>query len=244
MNDRPRHDSSEHRSDAPAATRVTAAIRFRIGGLPRFLSHADTQRVFERACVRAGIPVRYSEGFNPHPRLSLPLPRPVGVESQEELLVVRLTVGGDRGDAEAAAWKVALQQGLAAQLPAGITVLDVTPAASNASFHPQAAEYVLPLRTAGAPDVSTRLQDRIAQVMAGGPCLVERTVPQRQAARRVDIRPFLRRIRLEGPHLVVEHEIRTAGSVRVEEIMRLFGLQPQDLAGPVRRTNVTWGTTP
>jgi hypothetical protein len=43
-------------------------------------------------------------------------------------------------------------------------------------------------------------------------------------------------------NLIVRHRISPAGSIRVEEIMQLFGLRTQDLAGPVRRTNVTWGT--
>ena len=65
---------------------VLLAIRFKVEGTLRFLSHAETVRLLERACVRAGLRLRYSEGFNPHPKLSLPLPRPVGVESDEELL--------------------------------------------------------------------------------------------------------------------------------------------------------------
>ena len=63
-------------------------VKFRIWGNLRFLSHAETMSVFQRACVRAGIPVRHSEGFNPRPRMSLPLPRSVGVESDDELLVL------------------------------------------------------------------------------------------------------------------------------------------------------------
>ncbi len=86
----------------------TAAIRFRIGGALRFLSHAETARLWQRACTRAALPVRYSQGFNPHPRMSLPLPRPVGVAADEELLVVKLcderqgTPVADRAEREAA----------------------------------------------------------------------------------------------------------------------------------------------
>ncbi|MBN2271219.1 MAG: DUF2344 domain-containing protein, partial [Sedimentisphaerales bacterium] len=61
-------------------------LKFRIWGNLRFLSHAETMKVFQRACARAGLDVAHTEGFNPRPRLSLPLPRSVGVESDEELL--------------------------------------------------------------------------------------------------------------------------------------------------------------
>jgi hypothetical protein len=53
---------------------------------------------------------------------------------------------------------------------------------------------------------------------------------------------FLDTIRWEEGTLVVQHRTGPAGSIRVEEIQQLFGLRPQDLAGPVRRTRVTWET--
>lgn len=241
MNDEHRHDSSAAHSDAAAPARVTAAIRFRVEGLARFLSHAETQRVLERACVRAGVPLRYSEGFNPHPRLSLPLPRPVGVQSDDELLVARLTTDGvPPGDRPA--WEAATEQTLGRRLPEGITVLAVTLAASNAAFHPQSAEYLLPLRATEDADRLDRLRDRIESIMATDTCLVERNIPGRPRTRPLDVRPFLGEIRLEGGNLVVRHKICPAGSIRLEEIMQLFGLRTQDLAGPVQRTHVTWGT--
>jgi radical SAM-linked protein len=240
MNDDACHDSSAARPDAAAPARATAAIRFRVEGLPRFLSHAETQRVLERACVRATVPIRYSEGFNPHPKLSLPLPRPTGVRSDDELLVVRLTSAGILRE-DRPAWEAAAQQALDRQLPEGITVFGVTLAAPNASFRPQSAEYVLPLRATEASRLD-QLRNRSAGVMASGTCVVERSVPESPRARSIDIRPFLAEIRLEGMNLIVRHRISPAGSIRVEEIMQLFGLRTQDLAGPVRRTNVTWGT--
>jgi radical SAM-linked protein len=240
MNNDARHDSAAVRPGAAAPARATAAIRFRVEGLPCFLSHAETQRVLERACVRAAVPIRYSEGFNPHPRLSLPLPRPVGVQSDDELLVARLTSDGIPAE-DRPAWEAATQQALGSQLPEGITVFAVTLAASNAAFHPQSADYILPLRATDTGRMD-RLRDRIGNVMASSTCLVERSVPESPRTRPIDVRPYLAEIRLEGMNLVVRHKITTAGSIRLEEIMQLFGLQAQDLAGPVRRTNVTWGT--
>ena len=208
------------------------------------LSHAETFRVFQRACARADIPVRYSEGFNPHPRLSLPLPRPVGVESEDELLVARLSEdpaarpAGDRADSEAS-----MMRALAEQLPEGIDVLAVTLAASNASFQPRSAEYVLPLRIDSDPGLADRLGEEIKKVMASEHCMVERTSGEEKPSRRIDVRPFLRSIRRENGNLIVQHLTGDAGSIRVEEILQLLGLRTEDLAGPVRRVNVVWETT-
>ena len=196
--------------------------------------------MLQRACARAGIPVRYSEGFNPHPRLSLPLPRPVGVESEDELLVARLyedPSAGDRTECE-----TAMMQALAGQLPEGIDVLSVTLAASNASFVPKSAEYVLPVRIDADPGLAGRLEDEIARVMASEHCMVERTSGEKKASRRIDVRRFLLSIRLQDGRLVVQHLTGEAGSIRVDEILRLFSLRTEDLAGPVRRINVVWET--
>lgn len=238
--DNSHHSFSTDRPVAAASTRATAAIRFRIGGALRFLSHAETLRVFARALARSAVPVRYTEGFNPHPKLSLPLPRPVGVRSDDELLVVRVTGDfGDRRLADRSGYETAVKEALAEQLPAGIEVFNVALAAPSASFQPQGAEYVLPLRAADA-DLVGALRERIVDVMASTTCMVERIAPGGKATRRIDVRPFLRSVRLEGADLVVQHAIGTAGSIRVEEILQLFGLQVRDLAGPVRRTNVAW----
>lgn len=50
----------------------------------RFLSHLDQQRLFQRAFRRAEIPVEYSQGFNPHPRMSFALAMSVGLTSDGE----------------------------------------------------------------------------------------------------------------------------------------------------------------
>jgi radical SAM-linked protein len=222
---------------------ATAAIRFRIGGALRFLSHAETARVWQRACARADIPVRYSQGFNPHPRMSLPLPRPVGVAAEEEMLVVKLCAERQGAPVEdRAEQEKAWRQALAEQLPEGIEVLAVD-CAAHGSFQPQSAEYVLPLGVDDEADRAKRVRERIAEVMEKEHCTVERLAAPGGVSRSIDVRPFLQAIRLEGGTLIVQHRTGGAGSIRIEEILRLFGLSPQDLTGPIRRANVVWETT-
>ncbi|MCD6377281.1 MAG: DUF2344 domain-containing protein [Planctomycetes bacterium] len=64
-------------------------VWFSIEGDLRFLSHRNVMNLCERASARAGLPVAFSKGFNPRPKISLLLPRPVGVASQCELLIIR-----------------------------------------------------------------------------------------------------------------------------------------------------------
>jgi len=57
----------------------------------KFISHLDIIRLWERALRRAQIPLAYSEGFSPHPRISLAAPLPVGVTSEAELMDILVT---------------------------------------------------------------------------------------------------------------------------------------------------------
>lgn len=52
----------------------------------RFISHLDTMRFLERAVRRAGIPVDYTHGFNPQPKMSIALPLTLGYTSEAEYM--------------------------------------------------------------------------------------------------------------------------------------------------------------
>lgn len=61
-------------------------LRFSKTGSAVYISHLDLMRTFQRAFLRAGMPLTYSEGFNPHAQLSIALPLSVGVSSNCELM--------------------------------------------------------------------------------------------------------------------------------------------------------------
>jgi len=65
-------------------------IRFRRGQELKFISHLDIMRLWQRAFNRGGISLAYSEGFNPHPRLSLAVPLALGMTGEAELMDVVL----------------------------------------------------------------------------------------------------------------------------------------------------------
>lgn len=66
------------------------ALRLAVEDDLRFLSHHETLTAVERAAARADLPLRYSRGYNPRPALSLPCPRPVGVATLDDVLVLAL----------------------------------------------------------------------------------------------------------------------------------------------------------
>ncbi len=73
---------------APPVQRLR--IRYAKRGRLRFTSHRDFSRAFERALVRARVPMAYSSGFNPHPRISYAGAAPTGSASEAEYLEIGL----------------------------------------------------------------------------------------------------------------------------------------------------------
>jgi len=219
---------------------VRVLIKFRIFGNLRFLSHAETARMFERACVRAGICLCYSQGFNPHPRISLPLPRPVGVESEGELLSIQVPSGGLVGSGRRVQAD-GIKAGLAAELPAGCELMGVNVVSRSASVEAVGVQYVLPVRrqyTDGA------MGKRISEVLSEERLVLQRRKGGTKVVGEVDVRGFLESMRLAGTDIVVDCKVSRAGTVRVDEIMWLLGLDVGMLAGPVRRLKVEWKIRP
>jgi radical SAM-linked protein len=74
----------------PAAAWKRLVFSFKKTGAAVFISHLDLMTVFERAIMRAGYAARFTEGFNPKPRLEFANPLSLGLESMEEIAGVDL----------------------------------------------------------------------------------------------------------------------------------------------------------
>jgi len=215
-------------------TPALLVVEFAVRGLARFLSHAETLRVFQRALVRAKVNVGYTCGFNPRPRLSLPLPRSVGLETEADLMCVRLEPAGTTADS------LRLKRDLAAQLPQGFELLSVKTESRRATFQPRQVTYLL--RPTPATEHESRTLTNAADAIIKSPSLKIRRQHAEQPAKTqtVDVRPFIESIRIEPPNMVVCCKISRGRSVRVDEILRLLELDADMLAAPVRRTDVKW----
>ncbi len=92
---------------------VKLRITYAKTGRASYISHLDLLRTFIRALRRAEIPVKYSEGFNPHAQLTFAMPLSVGSTSECELVDVTLTNPIDIAEAI---------KKLSATMPEGIVV--------------------------------------------------------------------------------------------------------------------------
>ncbi len=91
-------------------------IKFSRGEEIKYISHLDLMRLWERALRRSGVPIAYSQGFSPRPKISLAAPLAVGVTSEGELMALFM------------ARRVSPQffiKAVSQQLPPGIEVLEV-----------------------------------------------------------------------------------------------------------------------
>jgi radical SAM-linked protein len=105
---------------APVVQRIR--IRYAKRGPLRFTSHRDFARAFERAVRRAGVPIAFSQGFTPHPKISYASAAPTGVASEAEYLEIGLQ---RRVDPQA------VRAALDAALSAGLDVLEAVEASGS-----------------------------------------------------------------------------------------------------------------
>lgn len=103
------------RASAPPVQQLV--VRYAKRGKMRFASQLDVARAFERGVRRAGLPIAYSSGFTPHPKISYAGGVPTGVASEAEYLSLALTSPVAAADAG---------KRLNAALPDGIDVIAVT----------------------------------------------------------------------------------------------------------------------
>ena len=102
---------------APVVQRIR--IRYAKRGPLRFTSHRDFARAFERALRRAAVPIAFSQGFTPHPKISYASAAPTGVGSEAEYLEIGLQAEVDPAQ---------LLLALDAALSPGLDVLEAVPA--------------------------------------------------------------------------------------------------------------------
>jgi radical SAM-linked protein len=97
-------------------------LRYTKRGRLRFTSHRDFQRAFERALRRAEVPMAYSAGFTPHPKVSYANAAPTGTGSEAEYLEIALTDARDPDK---------LRELLDESLPAGLDIIDAVEARTS-----------------------------------------------------------------------------------------------------------------
>ncbi|MCM0619770.1 TIGR03936 family radical SAM-associated protein [Nocardioides bruguierae] len=194
---------------APPVQRLR--VRYAKRGRLRFTSHRDFSRAFERAVFRARVPMAYSSGFNPHPRISYAGAAPTGSASEAEYLEIALKEVVD---------PAAIHALLDEALPPGLDVLEVvvSPGGSLAD-RLEASRWALDLTPVGAG--RPELEAAVATFLAADEVTVERMT--KKGLRQMDCRAAV-------VHLEVVDSDR-AGAVRLDLLLRhgVPAIRPDDV---------------
>lgn len=188
--------------------RERVRLRFAKQGDLRFLGHRDLMRAFERLCRRARLPLCFSEGFHPRPRMSFPLPLSLGMAGTDEIAEIEL--------AEAVAVNDLCER-LADRAPPGLEIRSAERLAEGA---PKArirhVRYEVPLPEHVLPG----LPERIERLLAAKAWPVSR--PRRRGS--IDLRPLVEELALASGRLTMRLRIDPAGSVSAREVAAELGL--------------------
>lgn len=114
-------------------------IRFEKLGVLKFIGHLDIMRTFQRAFRRAGVPLAYSQGFNPHPLLAFANPLGLGITSEDEYAEITLESPMENEE---------IVERMNRELPMGIRVLgcyDMPDHGPSAMAQVAASEYIITL---------------------------------------------------------------------------------------------------
>jgi radical SAM-linked protein len=200
---------------------------YSIDGDLRFISHHDTLRLFRRALARADLPVRYSEGFNPHPRIMIPLPRPVGVASCAEVIVVETEHPIDPDDA---------LQRLDCQTPEGIAMLSSRRLALAEHLQPILVRYRFDATGASTEELSSRVRSLLDSKTA----VVQRVGPKNPKGRSFDVRPFIADLRAAEDGVEFTLRVSQDGTAKPAEVAGLLGYDAATINHRIRRLEVHW----
>ncbi len=206
-------------------------LRYAKRGRLRFTSHRDVARAFERALRRAGVPMAYSQGFNPHPKISWIGAAPTGVASEAEYVEIQLVraVDPDR-----------LAEVLDAALAPGLDVLEAVPAGPGGlAERMEASRWRIELPGVGADE----LRAAVGRLLAEEHVEVERLT--KDGRRLIDARPAVIRAEVlesgspeddapEGVGLDMSYPPRSCGILHVVVRQTTPAVRPDDVLSALR----------
>jgi radical SAM-linked protein len=198
-------------------------ITFAKGDSIKYSSHLDLARMWERSLRRARVPLAYSQGFNPRPKLQLAAALPLGYTGEAELLDIWLERPMPVGD---------FARALVTVLPAGLTakqVVEVEPKGPALQTQVASAEYRVTVERHPDPasdwdGTPEQVEARIAQMLA------KKELPHERRGRQYDLRPLIEQLWLEGAIagevvLGMQLAARESATARPEAVIEVLDLK-------------------
>lgn len=197
-------------------------IRFSKSGDIRFISHNDLMRTIERAIRRANIPVAMSKGFNPHPKISMPLALGVGNSGEEEILELELFRYESLD---------LLIERFGRQLPEGIKIVSSRPISLSERSVVNSVTYKIIFK-----DKSLLQTLKIEDFWKEHSIIIKRK--KKTGQKSVDIRSSVQKIWIENDALFLTFRLMPDGMPRTEEVVGALGVDLKNELFEIIRTEV------
>ena len=189
-------------------------ITFAKGEAIRYCSHLDLARAWERSLRRANVPLAYSRGFNPRPRLQIAAALPLGHTGDQEMLDAWLEQPMSAGDITAS---------LDGKLPGGLWVQAVRPVVRREPALQTRVASAVYRATVEWEEPTEAVEGRIAGLLAA------EALPHERKGRPYDMRPLVEDLWLEqdvSSEVVLGMQLaaRPGATVRPEAVLHVLGM--------------------
>ncbi|HLE51046.1 MAG TPA: TIGR03936 family radical SAM-associated protein [Anaerolineales bacterium] len=183
----------------------------------RYTSHLDLHKTWERTIRRTGLPLVYSQGFNPRPKLQLASALPLGFTSDSEVL--------DAWFAETDLSITQILEAMQKAAPPGLQIHNVTEIDSTKpplQTQVRSAEYVITLLES-VPNLEVCLESRLS----------DSSLPRQRRGKPYDLRPLIETLSLLLPdeqgrsRIAMRLSAREAATGRPEEVLAALGISPE-----------------
>ena len=184
-------------------------ITFSKQGALRYTGHLDLHKLWERAARRAGLPLAYSQGFHPQPKMNLAAALPLGFSSRCEVLDMRL----ERDIA-----LEGLAERLNHTLPPGIQVLNleqVEERAPTLQTQIASAEYEVRMIESAFPEDVRR---KVESVMES------ESIVRTRRGKEYDLRPLIEALEVRADAILMRLVAREGATGRPEEVLDVLGI--------------------
>ena len=188
-------------------------ITFAKLGALRYTGHLDLHKLWERAARRAELPLAYSQGFHPQPKMNIAAALPLGFSSRCEVLDMRL---------EHEIQLDGLIEKLQGTLPTGIQVTDVESVDERApTLQTQvvSAEYEVSLAETG---FGSEVKRKIESV------LESESIIRTRRGKEYDLRPLIETLDLLDGKILMKLAAREGATGRPEEVLDMLGIAFED----------------
>lgn len=187
-------------------------IKFTKTGSLKFIGHLDVMRYFQKLNRRAGIDMKYSQGFNPHQIMSFAQPLGIGLTSTGEYVDIEVNTTMSSKDAIKAYNEHSVDE---------IQILSyklLETSVPNAMSQVAAADYILNFREEYLPD--EELKNKFDEFMSNAEIIYERV--SKKTTRTLDIKPFIYKYECRGQQLFLQLSTGSVENLKPESVIDAF----------------------